>query len=93
MLINLFVAALQEYEIQTGIALSDHPFAEQLRYNDSAESVNAILQEQVPVSSEFGEIDRITKSLSSVVSVLHTLPVSVDLDGVRSKMLVGLFHL
>ena len=93
MLFNLFVASLQEYEIRTGIALSNHPFTEQLRYYDSAESVTAILQEKVPVSSEFGGTDRIMKSLRSVVSVLHALPVSVDLHGVRSKILIGLFHL
>ena len=92
---NLFAASLQEYEEETGIALSNHLFAEQLRYYDSAESVTAILQEQleVPACSEFGGTDRITKSLSSVVSVLYTLPVSFDLYWVRSKVLIGLFYL
>jgi hypothetical protein len=92
-LLNLSVASLQEYEQQTGIVLSKHPLAEQLRYSDSAESVTAILQEQVFACSEFGGTDRITKSLSSVVSVLYTLSVSVDLAWVRSKMPIGLFHL
>jgi hypothetical protein len=93
MLFNLFSASLQEYEEQTGIALSKHPLAKQLRNSDSAASVTAILQEQVPVCSEFGVTDRITKSLSSVVSVLYMLSIVVDLTWVRSKMLIGLFHL
>jgi hypothetical protein len=92
MLFNLFSASLQEYEEQTGIALSEHPLAEQLQNSDSAESITAILQEQVP--SEFGVTDRISKSLNSVV-VLYTLSItgSVDLIWVRSKIPIGLFHL
>lgn len=87
-LFNLFVASLQEYEKQTGIALSKRPLAEQLRYSDSAESVAAILREQVPARSEFSGVDRIAKSLSSVVSVLYALSASIDLNWVRSKMLM-----
>jgi hypothetical protein len=90
---NLFSASLHEYKKQTGIELSKHPLAEQLRYSDSVESVIAILQDQVSAFSEFGGTDRITKSLRSVVSILYTLPVSIDLDWVRSKMLMGLFYL
>jgi len=78
--------------MQTGIALPRHPLAEQLRNSASAESVTAILQEKVPVSSEFGRTDRITKSLSSVVSVLYTLLVNVDLNWVGPKMQIELFH-
>jgi hypothetical protein len=91
-LFKLFAASLQEYEKQTGISLSIHPFAERLRRSDSAESVTAILQGQVPVHSEFGGIDRIAKSISSVVSALYTLSVNVDLNWVRSKLFIGLFH-
>jgi hypothetical protein len=53
-LFNLTAASLQKYEKQTGVALSEHPLAEQLQYSDSAESVIAILQEQVPACSEYG---------------------------------------
>ena len=90
---NLFVASLQAYEKQTDIALFNHPLAEQLQYSDSAESVAAILQEQVSVCTKFGVTDRITKPLSSVVSVLYALPVSFDIYLARSKVLIGLFHL
>jgi hypothetical protein len=93
MLFNLIAASLQEYERETGIALSKHPLAEQLRYPGSTESVIAILQEHVLACSEFGGTDRITESLSNVVSVLYTLSVSIDLNWVRSKMLIGLFFL
>ena len=87
-LLNLSAASLQEYEMQTGIALTSHPLADQLRYSNSTESVTAILQAQVPACSEFGGTDRITKSLSNVVSVLYTLEISVDFNWVRSKILI-----
>jgi hypothetical protein len=93
-LFNLFSASLQGYEEHTGIALSKHPFAELFRHSDSAESVTAILQEQILARSEFGGTDRITKSLSSVISVLYTFFINIDLNWVvRSKMLIGLFNL
>ena len=92
-LFDLSVASLQEYEIQTGIALISHPLAQQLQFSDSAESVIAILKGQVPACSEYGGTDRITKSLSNVVSVLCTLSISVDLEAVRLKVPIGLFHL
>ena len=80
--------------MQTGIVLSNHPLAKRLRYSDSAESVTAVLQKQVSAWSGFWGIDRITKSLSGVVSVLYTLSVSVDRSWVHSKVLIGLmFHL
>jgi hypothetical protein len=89
-LFKSFEASLQRYEKQTGISLSKHPLAEQLRLSDTVESVTTILQEQVP---EFGGTDRIKKSLGRVVSVLYTVSASVDLNWVRSKMLTGLLHL
>jgi hypothetical protein len=87
-LFNLFADSFQKYEKQAGITLSKHLLAEQLRYSDSAEAVIAILQEQVPASSEFGVSDSITKSLCNIVSVMYTLSVSPDLNWVRSKMLI-----
>ena len=96
MLSILAAASLEEYENQTGIALSEHPLAEQVRQSDSAESVTAILQEQLTARSgrsALGGTGIIMNSLSSVVSVLYTLSVEVNLNWVRSKMLFGLFHL
>jgi hypothetical protein len=87
-LFDLITVSLQKYENQASITLSKHPLAEQLRHSDSVETVIAILQEQIPASGEFGVTDRITKSLCSIVSVLYTLFVSLDLNWVRSKMLI-----
>ena len=92
MLLILATVSLEEYENQTGIALSEHPLAEQVRRSDSAESVTAILQEQLPAGSgpsALGVTGRIMKSISRVVSVLYTLSVIPNLNWVRSKMLVG----
>jgi hypothetical protein len=66
----LFESALQDYERQTGIALANHPLAEQLQTCQSAESVTALLQEQAQAFSEFRESDKIMGSLKNVVSVL-----------------------
>ena len=93
MSLNLLAASLREYETRTGIALLEHPLAEKLRYSDTPESVTAILQEQVPVYGESGGNNRIVKSFSSVVPVLCTLSVSLDLNWVRSSMPIGFFHL
>ena len=92
MLFDLFAASLQRYEEQTGITLSKHPLAEQLRYSNSVESITAILQGLLPACSGSGGTDRIMKSLSSIVSVLYTPSFAVDLYWVCSKALIGLSH-
>jgi len=70
----LFESALQDYQIQTGTTLPNHPLAEKLQYCNSVESVTAVLQEQARAFTEFrGGDDTIIKSLKSVVSVLYTL--------------------
>jgi len=73
----LFDAALQDYQIQTGIALFNHPLAAKLQNCNSVESVTAVLQEQARTFNEFlGDNGRITKSLNGIVSVLYTLSSS-----------------
>jgi fungal STAND N-terminal Goodbye domain len=69
----LFEAALQDYERQTGIALSKHPLAEQLQNCDSIESVTAVLREQTQAFSEFRGNDKVLKPLKKAVSVLYNL--------------------
>jgi hypothetical protein len=69
----LFESALQDYESQTGIKLANHPLAEQLQTCQSAESVTALLQEQVRASSNLRESDKIMGSLKNVVSVLSRI--------------------
>ena len=77
---DLLDAALQDYEIQTGTALLDHPFATQLETCISADSIIAILQEQAQIFCKFGGDDgNIIKSIKSSVDVLYTLSNSAIL--------------
>ena len=66
----LFESALQDYEIQTGIPLANHPLVQQLQNCHSVESVTALLQEQAQAFIEFRESDKIFKSLKGIVSAL-----------------------
>ena len=76
----LFESALQDYQIQTGTTLPNHPLAEKLQNCNSVESVTAVLQEQARAFIEFrGGDGRIMKSLKNVVSVLDSLSTSTDL--------------
>ncbi|SRR6266436_5765041 len=77
----LFEAALRDYERQTDITLDKLPFAEQLQRCNSAESVTAILQNQVRACSEFRGIDRIMRPLNEFVSILCSLTASFDNPG------------
>ena len=69
----LFEAALRDYETQTGIALADHPLAEQLQSCDSVDSVTAVLREQTQAFSEFRGKDKVLRPLKNAVSVLSKL--------------------
>jgi hypothetical protein len=70
---ELFEAALQDYENQTGIALAKHPLAEQLQNCDTVESVTAVLREQTQAFSEFWGKDKVLKPLRKAISVLYKL--------------------
>ena len=91
----LFESALQDYQIQTGIALDSHPLAGKLQNCDSVESVTIIIQDQSRAFSQFrGDDGRITKSLKGIVSVLYTLSASTGAIGlVRRKVSMGILHL
>ena len=78
----LFEAALQDYEIQTGIALAKHPLTERLQKCDSVESITAVLHEQTQDFNEFRGKDKIMKSLKNTVSVLCKLSASAKLGEV-----------
>ena len=69
----LFEAALRDYEMQTGIALADHPLAEQIQDCDSVDSVTALFREQTQAFSEFREKDKVWRPLKNAVSVLYKL--------------------
>jgi hypothetical protein len=85
---DLFSAALQDYEIQTGTRLVDHPLAKRLEACDSVDSITAILQEQAQIFRDFrGDDGKLIKLLKSSVDVLYTLSVSTVLgEG------IGLVH-
>jgi hypothetical protein len=77
---TLYESALQDYEIQTGIPLADHPLAHQLQNCQSVESVAALLQEQAQALNKFGESDKIFKPLKGVVSALSGVSAIIALS-------------
>ena len=76
---ELFQAALQDYEKQTGIALAKHPVADKLQNCDSIESVTTVLREQTQAFSDFPEIDKVSRPLKRIVSVLCELSATANL--------------
>jgi hypothetical protein len=85
---DLFNAALQDYENQTGTRLDDHPVAKLLETCDTADSITAILQQQAHIFRQFREDDgKPMKLLKSSVDVLYTLSTSTVLGEC-----VGLVH-
>jgi hypothetical protein len=74
----LFEAALEDYELQTGIDLAEHPLAERLQVCNSVESVTVILREQAQDFRKFREKDKILKPLEKVLTVLHGLSSAAD---------------
>jgi hypothetical protein len=72
--LDLFNAALQDYENQTGTELVEHPLAKQLESCESVGSITTILQEQTQKFREFrGDDGKLMKSLKSSVDVLCML--------------------
>lgn len=91
---NLFYAALQDYESQTGTRLVDHPLAKRLQACECVESITAILKEQAQIFHEFrGDDGKIMKMLKSSVDVLYTLSDNTVLgEGiglVHPKLFIG----
>jgi hypothetical protein len=90
----LFEAALQDYETQTGIALTKHPLAERLQECHSVESITAVLHEQTQAFNEFRK-EKVMKLLKNAVSVLYKLSACAKLGevigAVHRKALMGSF--
>jgi len=88
---QLFDAALQDYERQTGKKLVDHPLAKQLEACESADSVTNVLQEQARgFHRSSGDHGKIMKSLKYAVDVLDRLSTNVigpSIGLVRSPVL------
>jgi hypothetical protein len=85
---DLFNAALQDYQNQTGTKLVEHPLARQFETCDSVDSITVILQEQAQIFREFRDNGKLMKSLKVSVDVLSTLSASTVLGEV-----IGLVHL
>src|SRR5258708_1857161 len=67
---DLFNASLQDYEIQTGTKLDDHPLAKKLETCDSVESITTIIQKQAQKFREYrGDDGKLMKSLKFSVDV------------------------
>ena len=76
---HLFNAALQDYQIQTGASLADHPFAKQLESCNSVDSLTAALQEQAKIFRKFrGDDGKFMKSLKYSVDILYTLSITTE---------------
>ena len=69
----LFQAALEDYEKQTGIKLTEHPLAERLQDISSVDDVTDILRIQATDLENFREKDKVLKPLKKVLTVLHII--------------------
>ena len=95
---DLFNAALQDYENQTGTGLLGHHFARQLQECDSIDSITTTLQEQAINFREFrGDDGKLMKSVKCSVDVLYVLSNSTVLgEGiglVRLKVIIRVLFL
>jgi hypothetical protein len=92
----LFESALQAYENNTGVKLSEHPLAVQLQSCRSIESITTLLQEQARALIDSRGNERIENLIESTVSILFTLSgtaaLSVSIGLVRQMPLVGCFE-
>ena len=90
---TLFDSALQAYEKNTGVPLTEHPLAAQLQDCHSVESVTTLFQHQAKDFSDFRGKNRIMKLIESTVLILSTLSANTALGGtiglVRQSALIG----
>ena len=69
----LFQAALEDYEKQTGIKLTEHSLAERLQDINTVEDVTDILCKQAKDFDKFREKDKVLKPLKKILTVLHII--------------------
>jgi hypothetical protein len=80
---DLFNAALQDYENQTGTSLINHPFAKQLEACDSVDSITAFFKNKAQIFRKFrGDDGKLMKSLNCSVDVLYTLSTTILGEGI-----------
>jgi hypothetical protein len=75
----LFESALQDYEKNAGVNLTEHPLAMQLHNSESTGSITATFQSQVQAFSEFQGRDRVIESINNTVSILSTISATASL--------------
>ena len=87
---DLFNAALQDYQNQTGSSLVDNPFARQLESCDTVGSITAVLQEQAQIFRNFrGDDGKLMKSVKYSVEILYTLlPAAAGLGLVHPNSII-----
>jgi len=71
---TLFEPALQAYEKQAGVSLTQHPLAIKLQRCDSVEAITGLFQDQAQAFRDSQGSDQIVKSLKATVSMLSKLP-------------------
>jgi hypothetical protein len=70
---QLVTKALADYAEQTGIDLTENPFADKLQRCESAEDISALLQDRAKAFKEYRDGNRkLINCLSPVVQFLHT---------------------
>jgi hypothetical protein len=70
---QLVKKALADYADQTGIDLTENPFAEKLQTCDSAEGISALLQDRAKAFKQYRDGNRkLINCLNPVVQFLHT---------------------
>jgi hypothetical protein len=92
----LFESALQTYEQTTGIRLAEHPLAVQFQSCPTAESIAALVEDQVSAFDQSRGKDSIMTSIKSTLSILNKLSATASLGDaialVRQKGTDGVFH-
>ena len=74
---KLFESALLRYEKKMGVNLSKHPLVLQLQSCNSVEDFNELLQDK---AKDVREIERITKLMKTIVSILTPLSSAASLS-------------
>ena len=75
----LFEPALQAYEKQAGVSLTQHPLAIKLQSCDSVDAITGIFQDQAQAFRDLQGSDRIMKSLKTTVLMISKLSSAASL--------------
>ena len=78
----LFEPALQAYEKQAGVSLTQHPLAIKIQSCDSVEAITGIFQDQAQAFTDLQGSGKIVKSLKTTVSMLSKLSPAASLADV-----------